>query len=79
MTKHISVFGGRKAIYKINEAMVLLGCLDHLLITAGHSTDLASGDEEQNGSILPPRLLTAKVIPTYWNYAAPLNTQISNC
>lgn len=60
MTKNVSVFGGRKAISKTNEAMAILRCLDHLLITAGHSTDLASGDEEQNGSILPPRLLTAK-------------------
>lgn len=59
MTEHVSVLGGRKAISETNEAMALLRCLDHLLIT-GHSTDLVSGDEEQNGSILPSRLLTAK-------------------
>lgn len=60
MTEHISMFAGRNAISKMNEAMALLRCLDRLLITAGHSTDLASGDEEQNGNVLPLRLLTAK-------------------
>lgn len=60
MTKHISVFGGRKGISKTKEAMALLRCLNHLLIVAGDSADLASGNEEHNGSILPWRLLTVK-------------------